>query len=232
MLNRRSLLIANSQQGGGGYVTNGLVFHTDGIENHSAQTVVDLCGNFTPTIAGNNRVQYDATDKTRCLTSGYFAINTDLLNTNSAYTISICAEREMVTGYGNRAIYWLGISPTNSTARSNLGYYNDYTKMRWWRGGDTVYAYGLPLSDMYNPHTIDLVSDDSTMSIYVNGTLKDTTAITISDSKTWTLCFGGYAPNTSADDYEAFYSARLYNRALTADEIAQNYATDKARFNI
>lgn len=229
MLDRRSLLIANSHQGSG-YVQDGLVCHIDGIECYSAQAVIDSCGNYTPIIGGNsNRVRFE-TDRIYCLSGGYFAVTVGaILNTANPYTISFTATLENVEGYSSIDTYFIGIAPYNN-GRSNFGWYQDYTKARWWRGRDMIFDNNLALTDMYAPHTIDLVSNGTDMYLYVNGVLRGSTTITINDSQNWQIIFGGYSG--VVNNYENFYSARVYNRALTAGEIIQNYRTDKARFGI
>lgn len=44
--------------------------------------------------------------------------------------------------------------------------------------------------------------------------------------------FGGVSDNTNYDFNGIVYCCRLYDRLLTADEIAHNYAVDKARFGL
>ena len=68
---------------------------------------------------------------------------------------------------------------------------------------------------------------------YVNGS----SATSSSASEAWSafgtaVCIGGRAPGNTNNFVGRIKSVRVYSRALTAAEIAANYAVDKARFNL
>ena len=90
--------------------------------------------------------------------------------------------------------------------------------------------------DRYDlPHTVSFVSDRSSVNapcvtygdsiLSTNGKYNDY----------WSIGAPGYityATDRNRYSYADVYSLRLYSRALTAAEVATNYAIDKARFNL
>jgi prepilin-type N-terminal cleavage/methylation domain-containing protein len=69
----------------------------------------------------------------------------------------------------------------------------------------------------------------STLKTYVNGELKSTVGGASFGVSTADVFFGKYTTGYQADI--SIKSARVHSRALSVDEIKQNYLTDKERFN-
>ena len=77
------------------------------------------------------------------------------------------------------------------------------------------------------------VHDGNQHDAYIRGALASGTKST----NNWSVRDGTFGLSGSSNYVAwnfvgAYYSVRLYSRALTADEIAANYAIDKARFNL
>jgi hypothetical protein len=69
-------------------------------------------------------------------------------------------------------------------------------------------------------------------SAHVDGSTVGFSSIVVSNAG-GPLALGGRYFTTAQQGYEGrIYCVRLYSRALTADEIAHNYAVDKERFNL
>ena len=82
--------------------------------------------------------------------------------------------------------------------------------------------------------------DNSKTNLYTNGTLYDSYSITgsISSPKNSTpMAIAANPSGTSTTDPNRFfkgniYSVRIYNKALTPEEIHRNYLYDKQKFNL
>ena len=77
------------------------------------------------------------------------------------------------------------------------------------------------------------VNDGSTLNLYHNGLLVDSTSVSISItySASYPLYIGSYG-GTDFPMRGFINSAQLYSRALTANEIKQNFDTFKTRFDL
>ena len=81
-------------------------------------------------------------------------------------------------------------------------------------------------------------SDGTTVSAINNGVVvyskADTVVGGISPSQTYAFYLMRYwgGSYTNFLTYGTVYGCRMYSRALTAEELAHNYAVDKARFNL
>jgi hypothetical protein len=70
-------------------------------------------------------------------------------------------------------------------------------------------------------------------SIYVNGSLAATMTITTNTNASWTpasLYVGGYSWDGYSNTRFAF--VKIYNTALTADQVLQNYNALRGRFGL
>ena len=84
-----------------------------------------------------------------------------------------------------------------------------------------------------NTVQIILTWDGSTQKMYVNGDLKDSEALTGTPTNfSATTSFGDYRASTFRMIQGNIYSIKVYNRALTAEEIQQNFNALRGRFGI
>ena len=125
----------------------------------------------------------------------------------------------LVAGYNERAIY-----SSYST--------NGSLTVRWNVGGAVRYSVvQSPLKT--GPQSITIVQTATEGRVYIDGQL----VFTRTGACGWFYLnmFAFLRANSIRSNYTPngkFNTLRIYNRALTADEIAANYAIDKARFNL
>lgn len=96
--------------------------------------------------------------------------------------------------------------------------------------GDHWYLSRTVTQTMNEDITLSLVLDDSSVSLYRNGTLihsdsSATSALLPTTDVRYLYLMGGSQYNRSSAGN--LYAFRFYNRALTVNEIAQNYAEDR-----
>ena len=238
MIGMRNSMIA----GGGGwqnpYVTDGLVAMWDGEWNagpgvHDANAIVwkDLTGSgwdfpATNMMFGANYATISAnvtTDKS----------SSDLWNWNNASFDGVWERSVPPAGYDtNDGFFSLG-----RCGHSNVGNTNGNAFV-WYTGAASSNWRAMYLSGNSNKYSLcyragvfDLNSSSKdNQKVYVNGNIVTTS------NENWTTTIGHAAQSMTLQvgnyGQPKYYSLRLYNRALTAAEIAANYAVDKARFNL
>jgi len=225
MLDRRKLIIANSQQSGG-YVQDGLECWVDGILNQGNNTIIDQMGNYSDIgEVADTRNDELLLRSTRC------SVKCPTLLSSYEYTI------EMLSCWGDNY-------PTSATTHAYVfgstflgsGRFND----GWYYGvfqsfqdsSNTIKDSTITVDYAQQPHLYSITVDKLTnqRKLYVDGRL-----VGSGGGYTYYTINGYLGINTNV--WVSWYpcnlkSLRLYNRPLTAEEIAVNYATDKARFNL
>jgi hypothetical protein len=118
--------------------------------------------------------------------------------------------------YGSTSVDWICSTENNG----------------WYSTGTVITASSLSLYTQI--YQIVGTYDGSNNRIYVNGTLRNTNTNTISGNIRTNGTY--YLMRTTADNVDwgqgIIYSHKLYNKALTAAEIQQNYNALKSRFNL
>ena len=215
------------------YVKSGLILHLDGLDNtksgHNNSTTVweDLSGNNNNgTIKGaswlNDGLYFDGVDDWVPIKElNYPEISLELvfedLNTlNTGYHYMLCNLEN--GGYG------LGISSAGNLF--GLAYINgSYNNL-----GTTNFAKN-------RKNTITFTSNGKENKLYLNGNFIDSSNLEngiIGYPQKNTVIMLGTNPNGSSADNEFFkgkiYSARMYNRVLTGQEVKNNYEVDRLRF--
>ena len=219
------------------YVQIGLVAMWDGIENagwgtHDSSATVwkDLSGGGVATLPANVAVDGDAISFvgndsisypiSTALASALASADMSLEMCLSILPYTSTANRTMCETIGmdgNILIY----TPRSTTSSQQYVYYNYYGRANSAVGGV------LDANGMFDG-TLGLACSTSAMSgaRYKNGTLVNNATFsqipTITPTALRSALMGG----------AKLRSIRIYSRALTADEIAANYAIDKARFNL
>jgi hypothetical protein len=102
-------------------------------------------------------------------------------------------------------------------------------------GRSSVFAYltgSITISTTQWNHVV-FTRTSSTASIYINSQLLAVSSSTIDYSTCNNMCIGG-SDNTGYPGYlsGSISNVRMYNRGLSASEVAQNYNATKARFNL
>ena len=220
------------------YVQDGLIVMWDGIENvgwgvHDVNATEwkDLTGNhvldyqFTPTFT-NNAFILPGTDEVAYCESNLWR---DAVNSNQC-TVEICFKGYSVGG--NNSIIALSRGIRSSAERA------------WWQWGNVTLGYRLSSGITWSNDTLlpRGETDDVSLSfpladMYMNGTKAMTGSPGTLNIRSNTLvigCIGAYKStiNGFVTMRADIHSIRIYNKVLTAAEIAANYAIDKERFSL
>ena len=208
------------------YVTNGLIFHLDGINKGTGADWVDLIGG----IQLNLRTGYECTST---LNSWSFPGNNNyyLSSANGAwssiggsddFTVEVCynnlnnSARTFLFGFGG-----------NYTSKYPI-FYHDGTYITWMQSGYTYNASSMTGNAKY---TVSLNNNSG----LVNGqTIQKTSStdywdVDHTDIRIGSASSGGAAGAPAKGD---IYSIRIYNRRLSQSEQLQNQRVDNIRFNL
>ena len=218
LLLRRPLLVqASSEDPINQYVTSGLVIWLDGIKNTrngrntSSTKWEDLSGNGYDCTYYSSKTLGD----NYCIPNGGMAIAKSLTISDS-YTMEIVLKSipnsdstQMIAAQGSSARHTMWIS----------------------KPGNVVFGAGS--NNAYNIPYGDLVSEVNTCvsTGYLNGSAYTFTVGGGSWSSAAKTRLFAYTSNTNYKTISRIYALRVYNRALSANEILQNYNADKIRFN-
>ena len=203
------------------YVQDGLVAMWDGIENagwgtHDASETVwkDLIGQYDFTLQGavfdDNSLASIA--KGNVATAASYPV----IGTYSPKTIEILVKR---TG-GDHCIAKFGL--WQLWRESSGTYYVDPST------SNSAVTNNMATVDENKANTFSFaLADAQTMATYCNGAIQSGGKIDYWSNEMWQI----FGRNSNYSTGNA-YCVRYYFRALTAEEIAANYAIDKARFNL
>lgn len=224
MIGARTAAWAKSGYTAKDYVQDGLVGQVDGIENAgfgvhdpNAVKLVDLIGGI------GNLIPIDAN----------FSIGSDCITFNNSYGVGTkeIVEREFTHEIVAKRRWNTGSATGYFSTFSDRAYQDILTYSSW-----TPYckrtSLKVKLTDLqgyYDKAVYIAMSQDSDGSIkfYINGQL------VANDSKTMnSININSWRTTYTAKENMDFMAHRRYSKALTASEIAANYAIDKARFNI
>jgi len=225
-----------SVYGGPDIVTDGLVLHLDAANRKSypltGSTWYDLSGN------GNNATRYNATYSNNYFTfdgtDDFFVVpNNASVTLNGSYlTLSAWVNvNNFVTGafgtflhkdlgytiafYDNKKITY---ADRSNWSYSNFGFYGNFVENTWYH--------------------IAAVKNGTNVTIYSNAeiVISKTFGSAINDIAARNLFIGAYGLdgiNTGTNDFDGKISnAQIYNKALTANEVQQNYNALKGRFGL
>lgn len=205
------------------YVQDGLIAMWDGIENAgwgthvaAATTWKDLSGNgYDLTLM--NGAHFDANS---LITAGRNSVSALLSTTLPYATIEVCAFYDSSRSSSRLVCFGNSIDSSRllKCAPNGIQYYNG--------------NYVITVSESKSMRTWAATYSDAATP-YIDGQLATGTVSTNRwDYRTGTFGLSGSNNYSSWNFVGNYYCVRLYSRALTADEIAANYAVDKARFNL
>jgi hypothetical protein len=233
----------------GKMVTDGLVLYLNAADANSyvsgSTTWRDLAGSNNGTLT--NGPTYSSANFGSIVfdgTNDYMSLATPLIPSTSNWTYSTFFNLNvLITGsvlYGQyiantgngRILIRVSDSVANSSQFSLfLGSGATYS---------TSFLYTTVTASINTPYNLTIVRENQTFSMYVNGTYNtgSTFAFTASILQT-TPIIGGRTNNSSNPtpvdtDFlnGKIYSTQIYNRALSASEILQNYNATKTRFGL
>ena len=222
------------------YITDGLILHLDGIENtrngHSSTTTIweDLSGNnrnaeLYNCIISNKNIEFNGTSSYGLLPNGSIG------NWGVPTTIEVLANVE------NRAII-IADNPNNSNKGIATSQHNNKITQSIVKGNN------FQLNSLFNS-SVDLKNNTVLYTLIWDGeNYSNTIAYTNTNSTEKLTETGGYSNDDDATSvtigrrfYKGaggwflkgkIYSIRAYNRALTEEEIKNNYEVDRVRFNM
>jgi len=157
--------------------------------------------------------------------SGYVDFGSELTATNAVYTKNIwfrtnAANVNQLMSGSNSSATHLGCDSGQQAIYAMHGSFNTGVGVSWDSGSST---------GLQTWHNACVTYDQSDLKLYVNGILVDTYASPGSYTDL-TVHVGGYNNANELSGDVAY--ASLYRRALTADEVLQNYNALKGRFRL
>lgn len=208
----------------------------------SGTTWTDVQGGYNATLQGSTSYVSNNGGGIRLNNSIYSG--TDYISL--PYNISSSTVTVEVVASFNPTSYWATIWG-NETYNSNAGYYaymTSSTGITWGRPPGTLTS-TITASNSIR-HWIWII-DGTNYSLYLNGTQVGTTTVSSPASTSFVTSdfyFGarhqnaGGGPgtdkmnNSTAANYPVFYQMRIYNKALSAAEVAQNYTVIQGTYGI
>ena len=230
------------------YAKYGLILHYDAINNtgngHSNTTTVwkDLSGN------GNNGTLTNFNNTTSSGWSDNYLlfdgvddkVLTELFNSTGDFTIEIkVADTEIVSALNYGGCFTINTWSTSVTEPSIICFQNLNGSTRLF-GTLVPPQENLPYDERtfamvnINKDTLSMTKSKDKIVSYYNGNVIATSAETSYITRLFLDNIKLYIGNYNGGAYikQKVYSMRIYNRALTEDEIEQNYKVDKIRFGI
>jgi hypothetical protein len=210
--------------------------------------VIDLDPAALRSYSGSGNTWYDLTSNSynQTLTGmGYTTDNNGLMNSSgSSYATGAINSVVNIDGPLSMS-FWIKF--TNLTGIQSLGITNGTTSPSaamqiglrtgglgtiWKYGGATLIPFTNPTVNTWYHYSVTLAS--STMYFYINGAYNNSAVVTPQSGGAVSLNFGDYKSDGTGNEKILGYlgSYQLYNRALTAQEILQNYNATKRRYGL
>lgn len=211
------------------YVKDGLVAMWDGVENagwgtHDSNAPINLIDGVRLRTRGTTSVSDNAfnTEASSWYIADVSGFKDALNNKNFTFESVLSNERASNNGtfsIGNRGL-WIYANGTY-----NVGTVNAMT---------TLYSTGIsPTYQTDGVYSVNVTGNSSSLKAIVGGNEYSGNYGTLASISTDTCYIGGMNSNSGfSSGKKSFRCIRLYNRALSSEEIAWNYEIDKRRFNL
>ena len=234
---------AAKEKGAKAYVMDGLVAQWDGIENAGyglprdtkAQSWKDLTGNrtdieFLSDTADKNKFCKWTTDDQALYIGANWGTGKAKVNGSltAAHTIEICMKATSSCGtayifYDMPFFYYAG-----GATRTTFGY---LYFAGYGLSGRQIESYSVsPRRGLTYSVSHDGTLDTGSLRLYFSGGIISKLTPTSTSSGTESAYLAGHPTNASSGISASFYSIRIYNRALTDEEIYWNSVVDNHRF--
>ncbi len=211
-----------------GYVSDGLLVHYDGYHKPENNVWNDLSGNgnngvlynFSENAWDNNSISFDGTnDYIKVMQASSFPSG------SSQYTMEITFYYGTLKTRNN--LINLGIY--NSPGNANGIYILNSTQISHWYWENDLWTTSVLESD--SSYIVTALYNGVNRKIYLNGVQK------VTDTATPNVILGNVTIGDEIPGQDGFFngevhSVRIYNRALTDEEIKNNYNVDKYRFDV
>lgn len=224
-----------------GYITDGLIHRWDGIDNTSSghdssvTTWKDLIGSYdldfgdtTSGLAWNsNSITFNGA------TNSYLWSTTGNIESAVNKTVEIVLEPSQSAVQTVAQPFCEGTSTTDAIGKVNI--FADNTVSTQGKSAVT-YNTGLSATTAVRSIVGTFTSTPAVNKVYVNGSEASVSSKTHSMKNTYNRMIVGASKSSDSNNGYQFtgkiYAIRIYNRNLSAEEIAQNYATDVQRFGL
>jgi hypothetical protein len=220
--------------GPGNIVTNGLVLYLDAANYLSYTSGSTTWRDLSPSnISGSliNGPTFSSTNAGSIVFDGvddFVNCGTQIdLSQYSAFSVNVWVNSRSLTG--SKSAFAFANNPSSTGWQHWIGTYgnNFYVEMRSGGSDRALSASGVILNTWSH---ITTVWNGTTLFLYVNGVERTSTAASAITNTVKTL-YIGYFPGYAV--WDGFVSnTQIYNRALSASEILQNYNATKARFGL
>lgn len=214
-------------------ITDGLVLCLDAANSKSypgsGTTWTDLSGNGNtgtlvngPTYSSANggTLVFDGSDE-------YITVSNVQPNTND-FTISVWVYKNNNTS--NNYVWDFGSNGGTLAAGTSVsGYGFRYYNVTL--GTGNMYTQG-PIPDINKWYEVSITRNSGTTTMYVNGQLITSSSGDTHNISSTTLNIGRYGGGTGYEHDGRMSNFKIYNRALTAAEISQNFNALRGRFGI
>ncbi len=220
------------------YVTNGLIHHWDAIDNtgsghdSSASVWADLVGNNNLTILGSS-ITWGGNYLNFGGTTGHKLLSANNAETSGGKTVEVVFKPDSVQ---SAAVICAFCNEENDTADSNaygkINIYSDNT-INCKGESSSCYQTGLAALTDLNSISASYSANTTISACYVNAVAKTANGATHSLRGSSKKISVGASPTSYNYAFKGkIYAIRIYNKILTAEEVAQNYSVDVARFEL
>lgn len=216
------------------YVTNGLIHQWDAIDNTgnghdgSVTTWADLVGTDTLTMHDSTKASWESNAIAFTGVQAQYLVGTDAIESPGGKTIEICMS-PLENHTGVVGVILSQTSPYNG----KVVVYSDNT---FGVQGESAKTYTHSGANLTSLHYVaaSYTNDTTTNKAYADGNVASKGNATHSLSGKETVRYIG-AANAGGSNYPfkgKIHAIRVYDRILTDEEIANNYAVDVSRFSL
>ncbi len=222
------------------YITDGLIHRWDGIQNtanghdSSAATWKDLIGTYDLELVSTSALTWNNDSLSFSgATDSYARSATGNIESAVNKTVEIVLEPSQSAVQTVAQPFCEGVSTTDAIGKVNI--FSDNTVSTQGKSAVT-YNTGLSATTAVRSIVGTFTSTPAVNKVYVNGAEATVSSKTHSMKNTYNRMIVGASKSSDSNNGYQFtgkiYAIRIYNRNLTAEEIAQNYATDVQRFGL
>ena len=172
-------------------------------------------------ISGASYFEFDGTDDEVSISS--YQLSTT--NSSAPYTLSAWINRTGSTTDGGIITQYV----TGSSAVDRFGLREQNSKLSWWKGGSDLAISTNNIPTNVWKYIVGVKRSDNSVSIYIDG-IEVGTGTDNLDFENATLKIGRFG--TIAPFSGNISQVSIYNRALTAAEVTQNYNALRGRYGI
>lgn len=204
--------------------TDTALYDVSGNENHG--TLVNGVS-FNTSEVGTKSFVFDGVDD--YITCGN---NSTLNGLNNEVTVEICCSVNTATAAYSGIITKLTSGSYEGWAIQYVSQASNVITCRWFGGANNNNSVNFNINQNETTHILCTVDSSKLMKVYLNGNfVAQNQALTFNTNSTEPLTIGKLAYFNNYVDCKV-YAAKVYNRALTEQEIKQNFNAIRGRFGL